>query len=44
MKLEQLETPALVADQKVFEENLKAMEELLKGSTLRLLPHYKSNK
>ncbi len=44
MKLEQLETPALVADQKVFEENLKAMEELLKGSTLRLRPHYKSNK
>jgi len=44
MRLDQLETPVLVADEKLLEQNLRRMTELLKGGTLRLRPHYKSHK
>ncbi|MBQ3577440.1 MAG: alanine racemase [Firmicutes bacterium] len=44
MKLTQLATPALVADEKILIENMRAMEDLLHGRKLQLRPHYKSNK
>lgn len=44
MKLNDLETPALILDKKIFEENMDKMDELLKGTNMKLRPHYKSNK
>lgn len=44
MKITELETPALILDKKVFESNMAKMSELLKGSKMKLRPHYKSNK
>ena len=44
MKIECLETPALIVDAKILEENIMAMDEILKESTLSLRPHYKSHK
>ncbi len=44
MKLDQIETPALVVDEKAFKANLVSMQKLLEGRTLKLRPHYKSNK
>lgn len=44
MYIKDIPTPALILDKTAFEENLKAMEQLLEGSSLRLRPHYKSHK
>lgn len=44
MYIGDIPTPALILDKTAFEENLKAMEQLLKGSSLGLRPHYKSHK
>ena len=44
MKLSGLSTPALVLDAVRFRANAEAMNALLKGSTLKLRPHYKSHK
>ena len=44
MKLERLETPALVVDEAAFEKNIDTMDALLAGSKARLRPHYKSHK
>lgn len=44
MKISELETPALILEKKVFESNMAKMNELLKGSKMKLRPHYKSNK
>ncbi len=44
MKAEQLETPALVLDMDVMEENIRAMQALLEGTGIALRPHYKSHK
>ena len=44
MLLTQLETPALVADAEIMEENMRKMAEILDGKVLRLRPHYKSHK
>ncbi len=44
MKLEYLQTPALIVDEKVFSDNMRHMSELLKGKMLKLRPHYKSHK
>jgi len=44
MKLSGLSTPALVLDAGRFRANAEAMNTLLKGSTLKLRPHYKSHK
>lgn len=44
MKIENIQTPALILDKKIFLENMKAMDALLAGSELRLRPHYKSHK
>jgi 3-hydroxy-D-aspartate aldolase len=44
MLLSQLETPALILDLDVFEENIKTMKLLLEPLGLALRPHYKSHK
>jgi 3-hydroxy-D-aspartate aldolase len=44
MRVEQLETPALVLDMDAMEENIRAMERLLSGTGIALRPHYKSHK
>ena len=44
MKRNDLPTPALVLDKKIFEANRRAMQELLCGRSLVLRPHYKSHK
>lgn len=44
MRIEQIETPALILDLDVMERNMNAMDKLLEGSNARLRPHYKSNK
>lgn len=44
MRIEQIETPALILDLDGMERNMDAMDKLLEGSSARLRPHYKSNK
>ena len=44
MLLTQLETPALACDRKKFLENIEIMKTMLEGKTLKLRPHFKSNK
>ena len=44
MKLHQLDTPALILDKRAFDRNRRAMQELLKNTTMKFRPHYKSHK
>lgn len=44
MRVEQLQTPALILEKKIFERNIQAMQTLLRDKTLELRPHYKSHK
>ena len=44
MLLTQLETPVLVADADIIEQNMEKMSEILDGKVLKLRPHYKSHK
>lgn len=44
MRIEHIETPALILDLDVMERNMDAMDKLLRSSGARLRPHYKSNK
>ena len=44
MKIDGIKTPALIVDEKIYNENAKAMKELLQGRSLKLRPHYKSHK
>ena len=44
MKRNDLETPALILDKRIFEANMDKMDKLLEGSGMKLRPHYKSNK
>ena len=44
VKIENIQTPALILDKKILLENIQSMSTLLNGSTLRLRPHYKSHK
>lgn len=44
MKLENLETPALIVDLDVLESNMAAMSRLLEGTGMGLRPHYKSHR
>ena len=44
MKIENIQTPALILDKKILLENIDAMNTMLKDSNLRLRPHYKSHK
>jgi len=44
MKLKNIETPALIIDLDLLEENVSTMKEFLSPKGLALRPHYKSNK
>ena len=44
MNINKLETPALIVDKKIFLKNMKAMNDIVSGSNLKLRPHYKSHK
>ena len=44
MKLEHIETPALILDKKILDKNRAAMKALLEGCKMKLRPHYKSHK
>ena len=44
MKISGLNTPALILDINVLKANLKAMNNILENSSLKLRPHYKSHK
>lgn len=44
MRVDQLETPALIIDADIFEKNMETMRGLLAGTNIALRPHYKSHK
>lgn len=44
MRVEQLETPALILDLDLFEKNLAVMKELISGTGMVMRPHYKTTK
>lgn len=44
MHIDQLETPALLVDQDIFERNMQRMRQLLEPLGVALRPHYKSHK
>ena len=44
MRIEQLETPALILDMDIAERNMKMMKEYMDSTGLALRPHYKSSK
>ena len=44
MKIENLQTPALVVDENIFLQNSNNMAKILSGKTLKLRPHFKSHK
>ncbi len=44
MKIFDLPTPALIADNDILSENMAVMETLLRGKSVQLRPHYKSHK
>lgn len=44
MLTEKLETPALILDLDIFEENLAIMKEMTAGTGVRMRPHYKTTK
>lgn len=43
-KVSQIETPALILEQSIMEENMRRMDALLEKTGMRLYPHYKSHK
>ena len=44
MKVFDLPTPALIADAALIADNMRLMNEMLEGKSVRLRPHYKSHK
>lgn len=44
MRLEYLETPALIVDLDALEHNIGVSNKMLEGSKMKMRPHYKSNK
>ena len=44
MRIEGIDTPALIVEEKIYNENATAMGKLLDGKALKLRPHYKSHK
>ena len=44
MKITDLPTPVLIADAGLISENMRRMNEIIEGKTIRLRPHYKSHK
>ena len=44
MRISGLSTPALVVDINILKQNMAVMDKILKGTSLKLRPHYKSHK
>ncbi|MDW7672509.1 MAG: alanine racemase, partial [Bacillota bacterium] len=44
MELSHVQTPALILDLDVFEENARIMQDYVSGTKMALRPHYKSHK
>lgn len=44
MKIQHLETPALIVCKKTMQSNIEAMQKLLEGTGVALRPHYKTHK
>lgn len=44
MRMENIETPALVVDFEALQDNMAAMKQLVGPTNMELFPHYKSNK
>jgi len=44
MRIDRLETPALIVEETLLKQNIQTMQTLLQGTTLQLRPHYKSHK
>ena len=44
MKISQIETPALILEKSIFEENIRTMKALMAKTNMALRPHYKSHK
>lgn len=44
MNIANIDTPALIVDKKILIENMKAMDDIISGTNLKLRPHYKSHK
>lgn len=44
MKISQIETPALILERSLFDENFRTMQTLLEKTNMVLRPHYKSHK
>ena len=44
MKIRDIETPAILLDRKIMEENSRKMEAIIRGTSMVLYPHYKSHK
>lgn len=44
MKVDNIQTPALILDKKILLENIETMKSLLESSNMKLRPHYKSHK
>ncbi len=44
MKVSQIDTPALIVEKSIFENNLRRMEQLVERTGIALRPHYKSHK
>ncbi|MBQ5725532.1 MAG: alanine racemase, partial [Clostridia bacterium] len=44
MKITSIETPALILEKSIFDQNRRVMASLLSGSTMAMRPHYKSHK
>ena len=44
MNINNIETPALIVDKKILLENMRAMNDLVAETNLKLRPHYKSHK
>ena len=44
MLIQNVPTPAILLDKKIMEENSRKMEELIRGTSMVLYPHYKSHK
>jgi len=44
MRVDRLETPALIVEEKILKQNAERMKAILEGTSLLLRPHYKSHK
>lgn len=44
MKLNQIDTPALILDKQAFDHNRRTMQKLLEKTSMQFRPHYKSHK